>query len=178
MELTADQRSSVANHYGAQAFISIHVGASQSREKSGPVVYTHRYLSETGPFDADPDRAGQLPPRPLLGRGFELIDPESRMVPWTNGQMSHLNDSRRLAQRLQRDLNSLWGTHNQNWALPLAVLAPVAAPAMMVEIGYLTNTSDVQKLQSEDFREQLASTIASTVLVFLESRSAEGQVLN
>ena len=80
---------------------------------------------------------------------------------------------RELAELLQQELNLLWGVENRVAEIPLAVLAPVTAPAVLIEMGFLTNPEDYQKLSSTEFLEQVARTITSAVDAFLQRRNLE-----
>jgi N-acetylmuramoyl-L-alanine amidase len=57
--------------------------------------------------------------------------------------------------------------------IPLAGLAPVTAPAVLIEMGFLTNPEDYQRLSSMEFQEQVARTITSAVDTFLQGRNLE-----
>ncbi len=57
--------------------------------------------------------------------------------------------------------------------IPLAVLAPVTAPAVLIDMGFLTNPDDYLKLSSMEFQEQVARTITSAVDTFLQRRNLE-----
>ena len=57
----------------------------------------------------DPARPAAVPG----GRGY-------RMIHWTDGQKDYLDQSRRLAHRLQQELDRLWGTRGDPLAVPRA----------------------------------------------------------
>jgi N-acetylmuramoyl-L-alanine amidase len=83
-----------------------------------------------------------------------------------------------LARQAQRELNLLWGVQNSVREIPLAVLAPVAAPAILVEAGFLTNPEDQDMLISLEFQEQLAATISRAIVMFLEDAPATEPGMN
>ena len=135
-------RSSVANGNQSAVFLSLHLGGSFSPRIHGPVVFTHR--AET---------AGSARKR--------------KLTPWHQGQSSFAPQSRRLAALIQERLNRLFGTDNRPATAPLELLAPVEAPAVLVEAGYLTNTGDAESLVRPDFQEAIAASIADAVVEFL-----------
>ena len=142
INLSLDQRSSIANLNRSRAFISIHSGASAGTEASGPVVYVHGYSS------ASPKK-GEL-------------------RPWIEGQRDHLVQSRKLAGLLQSQLNAVFGVENGVREAPLAILAPIMGPAVLVEAGFLTNQSDLDRLQDPEFQGRLADAITAALMRFLQ----------
>ncbi len=157
VDLDPERRSAVANFYHAGAFITLHAGGAPTDAMRGPVVYVYEPPVEA---EADSDPAS----RKKSSRGTPGL------VPWELAQLPYLDDSRRLAEILQTDLNTLFETKNAVCAAPVAVLAPVQAPAVVVEVGYLTNERDVELLAKPEFREQVADSIARSLSKFLRSR--------
>ena len=172
VELAVDQRGSVGNYYSAQAYLSIHVGGSPSPETRGPVVYLHKYSQNDEPLvmESSQEAASFFSPWRSPSRRFEDSD---KLVRWEEGQKQYLDPSRELAALLQEQLNRLWGVENRVAEIPLAVLAPVTAPAVLIEMGFLTNPEDYAKLSSMEFQEQVARTITSAVNTFLRRRNLE-----
>lgn len=174
VQLAVEQRGSVGNYYSSQVYLSIHVGGSPSSETRGPVVYLHKYLQDEEPLvmETNQEAASFFPRRlpPLLRLPVEN---KEELVSWDEGQEQYLGISRELAELLQGELNLLWGIENRVAEIPLAVLAPVTAPAVLIEMGFLTNPEDHDKLSSRDFQEQIAHAITSAVLAFLVRNPAE-----
>jgi N-acetylmuramoyl-L-alanine amidase len=48
------------------------------------------------------------------------------------------------------------------------VIANVAAPAVLVEAGFLSNKEDIAKIESNDYREQMAAAISEGILRYRE----------
>ena len=158
VELSAAQRSSVANHYRSKANISIHAGGSPTPETSGPVVYVQRY-----------PEVQSVQVKAEVGLSSETVaDGGSRLVSWEEGQKKYLEESRQLAELIQGELNTLYGIHNEVVEVSLAVLAPVMAPAVLIESGFLTNLEESQKLIQPDFQDEIVSAIVTAVLRFLK----------
>ncbi len=170
VELAVEQRGSVGNYYSSQVYLSIHVGGSPSPRTRGPVVYLHKYSQNEEPLTTVPNRetASFFSPRPSPSPTFEDSD---RLVRWEEGQKRYLSSSRELAEVLQKELNLLWEVENRVAEIPLAVLAPVTAPAVLIEMGFLTNPEDYHRLSSMEFQDQVARTITSAVDTFLQRRN-------
>ncbi len=142
LNLSAELRSAFGNRNRSRAFVSIHFGGAPSESLGGPVVYVHRYMVE-------PHGGG-------------------RLVPWTEGQRRYLDQSRELASRLQAGLNRLFGKENQVAEVPLAVLEPVTAPAVLIEAGFLTNPEDLARIGDPEFQDRIAETVVNALMEFLQ----------
>lgn len=153
VDVALDQRAALGNYYDSRAFISLHVGASRSSKQSGPMVYVY------GPLEAD-SRQSSAEENPDAS-------PATRLTLWDEGQRAHVPDSMRLARILQAELNQVFGASNIVSEAPLTVLEPVQSPAIFVEFGYLTSSSDLERLSSAEGREEIASAVARAVERFL-----------
>ncbi len=138
-EVPINQRSAIGNYYQSKCYVSIHAGTNTSSEPRAPVVYIHRYQAGSG--DAPSDSNG--------------------LVAWEEGQRSHEAKSRELAQLVQSELNSLYGTEGKVVELPLAVLAPVTAPAIVVE-AQLSSSGP-----SPEAADRLVAAVTRGLLAFL-----------
>ncbi len=145
VDLALEQRSAVANYFRAGAYVGLHVAGSRSSELRGPEVYVH-----SAPESAT-SAAGAAPSGP---------------VPWDSAQGLHRAASERLALLVQEELNRLCGTENTVQQVPLAVLAPVSAPAVIVEAGFLNNGEDYAMLANPVFLDRLADALVQALLRF------------
>lgn len=140
--LSLEQRSALSNHHQSVAFVSLHFGSSPNLRLRGAVVYVHRPQAEPA--------AGQP------------------MVAWEDGQFEHLARSRELAAGIQTNLNQLFGVNNRVAEAPLAILAPLTAPAVLIEAGFLSSEQDLADLRRPGFQQQLAEAIALALTEFLQ----------
>ena len=174
VQLAVEQRGSVGNYYRSQVYLSIHVGGSPSPETRGPVVYLHKNLQDEEPLVMETNQeAASFFPRRLPASLSLPVENKDELISWDEGQNQYLGLSRELAELIQGELNLLWGIENRVAEIPLAVLAPVTAPAVLIEMGFLTNAEDHEKLSSREFQEQIAHAITSAVLAFLVRNPAE-----
>ncbi len=142
-----DQRAAVANGFQAEVFLSLHVGGAPSPALRGPVVYV---FAPPDDLFSDAERVSTVASSagPL------------RLVRWEEAQSEYLGRSALLAERLQAELNRLFEADNHVIRARLAVLAPIQAPAVLVELGFLTNGEDRGRLADPDFRRRLEETLA------------------
>ena len=99
---------------------------------------------------------------------------------WTNGTevyyYPHYNDSRLgysgrdMAQIFERNLTGDLGTQNLGVkSSRFVVIANTAIPAILCEIGFLTNYGDASNLSTENFRQRTAQSLFNSIInVFAE----------
>ncbi len=76
----------------------------------------------------------------------------------------HLNDSVRLSQQIQKHLGEVFPRENRGLReAPLPLLAGLNVPAVIIEIGFLTNKENRQKLVDEKGQQEIARAIAKGV---------------
>ncbi len=172
VDLLPEYRSSIGNYFGSRLFVSIHSGGSPAAEMHGPIVYVYRYPPPPEPPETEatsnvPDQAAASVEPVEESAAPVSTDANAGLTLWEDGQRPYLAQSRDLAERLQEALNQVYGTQNKVVEAPLTVLAPVTAPAIVVEIGFLTNPEDQEKLGSDEFQEKLSATVADTLLKYL-----------
>jgi N-acetylmuramoyl-L-alanine amidase len=92
---------------------------------------------------------------------------EERLVLWEEGQRPFLRRSRQVARAVQNELNRIFETENEVATARLGVLAPIRAPAIVVESGFLTNPEDLSRLESPDFQKEIAGGISRAIIPFL-----------
>ncbi len=160
--LALEQRTAIANAFGADLFISIHANASPSRRAGGVETY---YL----------ERATDRAARRLAARengGGEVDEMEHILADVV--LTAKVRESRRLAEDLQaalvgrlsqmkrglRDLGVKRG--------PFYVLAGAFMPAVLVETAFLTHPEEARLLGDSAFRRQAAEAIAAGIETFQE----------
>jgi N-acetylmuramoyl-L-alanine amidase len=160
-----DDRSALANQQKADLFISIHLNSTVAGGRAhGAETY---FLS----LQASDDRASSLaatenvtggtPPQP----GSEEFD--LQLLLWDLAQSRHLEASQRLATLIQQELNkTLDLTDRGVKQAPFRVLMGAAMPAVLVELGFLSNPDEEQKLRDPAYRGELAETLVRAVSRF------------
>jgi N-acetylmuramoyl-L-alanine amidase len=157
-DLPLDTRSSIANQLKAELFISLHLNSSYGQRAAGAETY---FLS----LDASDERA-QLAAEEAnqgLGRGDPLTD--LQLILWDMAQSRHLAASQQLASLIQEELNATLGIRNRGVKqAPFAVLMGAAMPAVLVEVGFLSNPQEVQRLQDPLYQNQLAEALTRALV--------------
>lgn len=157
-ELPFDTRTAVANNNKADLFISLHANASFRPGVSGASVLTAAFA------DAGLARPTFEPLRvPVFGGGLRDIE----LVLWDEAQIRFVDQSAVLARLLQeRFQGRIPLAARPGDRLPLRVLASANMPAVLIELGYLSNPDEEPRLASGEFQGALAQAIVDAVVAF------------
>src|SRR5664280_1867330 len=172
-----DDRAAQANAAKADVFISIHCNASRAATAHGTEVY---YLS----LDAS-DRAAALLAE--SENATPALTPETAeknaavrdldLILWDLAQNQHLSASARLAEIVQADFNRLLGITTRGVKqAPFRVLVGVNAPAVLVEVAFITNPDEEIRIGSDEFRRQTAETLAGSLDTYFRTADSVAPV--
>jgi N-acetylmuramoyl-L-alanine amidase len=117
-QVALDERAAAANAAGATLFVSLHLSPGSGQRA----------------FILDPDE-GQTLPAPGIRGGFQGFDAmsEHQQLLWGTQQAEHSQESGRLGRAIVRELADRDGAEPDQ--APLALLKPVGAAAVLVEVG-------------------------------------------
>jgi len=148
-------RPGVANRLGADLFVSVHINANKSASVSGAEVYYPRESVVSG--------SAQWPPGIAAADiGFPSLI--IKQVLWDLVLTRSRSQSRRLASTICRSLHSTLGIACRGpKAARFVVLRESWMPAVLVEVGYVSNHDEAQRLSLESYRQAAASAIADGI---------------
>jgi N-acetylmuramoyl-L-alanine amidase len=162
-------RTAFANHESAELFVIIHANAARKSDAHGAETYFLSYQAT----DAEAQAVAALENAQDTGGAGAQERPDLRMVLWDLAQAEHLRESSALAEMVQAELNSLMGLRDRGVKqAPFRVLMSATMPSILIEIGFLTNPDEEEKLRSPAYRESLALAIAQSVQRFREELGA------
>ena len=159
--VSLDERDAIANNSKADLFLSLHANSSPSPSVKGTEVYYLRL-----------DRAGEEARRntaatelilPVVGGMTRPID----IIPWDLAQASHVDASSRFASMLEEELEKRVpaGPRPLQQA-PMRVLSGANMPAALVEMVYLTNGEQEQRVKSDEFQSAVVEAMYGAVVRF------------
>jgi N-acetylmuramoyl-L-alanine amidase len=165
-----EQRSEIANAAGADLFVSIHANAARNHAASGIELY---YLGETSArgsqYDDDVARADEMNTRNLLmprSADDTAIPPSvgpSQLADWR--QQSH-----DLAQYIEDAMVTKLGVESRGIKPQrYLVLQSVCSPAVLVEVGFLSNFTDRSHLADPGYRTRVALALADGILSYRQA---------
>ncbi len=157
VELPPDTRAALANQQKADLFISLHLNSVLEADAHG----AETYFSSLEASDEQAARAAAVENR--SGDGDPRYD--LQLILWDLAQSHHLAESQRLASLIQEELNLALGLTNRGVKqAPFRVLLGAAMPAVLVELGFLSNPNEETKLQDPEYREQLVDSVVRAVM--------------
>lgn len=162
-----DERTAIANHNRADLFLSIHLNASPRANATGAETY---YLST----DATDDEARTLAALENRSRDSKA-KPDERvasgsldLVLWDLAQNQYIAESSALAESVQRQLNRLTGTRDRGVRqAPFRVLMGAMMPAILVEVGFISNSAEEQVFREPRHQDRVVEAISAAVQEFL-----------
>ncbi len=156
-------RTALANRLGARAFVSLHANASTVAAVRGAETY---YMSlDRSSTDAAAAAIAEAENR--AGAGGAQHSPLD-LILWDLAQAEVLNESARLAVSVQSRLDALLGAKDRGVKqAPFVVLTGATMPAVLVEVGFLSNPQENRLLSEADYQQRIADAIALGVADFL-----------
>jgi len=130
------ERTAMANHVNADMFISIHTGGSFLHQASGISLYYYEKATTSALM--------------LETESMEESKSSNLKELWSNIQDRHQKNSKVLAGRILNSLKKKMGENVEHTAdiqgAPLMVLEGADMPAILIEIGYITNPKEEKSL--------------------------------
>ncbi len=157
-------RAHIANEKKADLFISIHANASPTKTLSGFEIYT---LSEATDDTSLALERAENSALEYEHQHFDRMAHGSKAVVWGLTEQENRKESILLANRVANSVQaSVSITHRRNKAANFYVLKWTELPAILVELGYLTNREDERLLRSSIYRENMAKAIVAGILSY------------
>jgi N-acetylmuramoyl-L-alanine amidase len=162
-------RTAIANNNRADVFISIHANASFQKSASGASILYAAF--DTGAEQSARASSGSMR-LPTLNGGMRDVD----LVFWDLAQVRHVARSRELASLLEEQFHDRipLSAHAVDRAA-LDVLESANMPAVMVEMGYLTNEQQEAQVATSDFQGTFVQAIFDALLRFRDGPGANTQ---
>ncbi|MDE3155712.1 MAG: N-acetylmuramoyl-L-alanine amidase [Acidobacteriota bacterium] len=159
--LTADERASMANNNKADLFLSLHANASFRSNVQGAEVF---YLG----LDRDAAKATQeaqagAQQLPVFGGGSRTLE----IVPWQLAQARFIPESQAFAQMIEQQFQGKVPLDARGLTqAPLRVLVGANMPAVLVEMGYLTNPDQENQLGTAAYQNTIVQALYAAIVQF------------
>jgi N-acetylmuramoyl-L-alanine amidase len=166
-DLTLEDRTAVANNNKADLFISLHANASLRPEVAGTSIY-YAAFEDTAVAAASAGVA-RVPTFSGAMRDIEL-------VAWDLAQTHHLDRSMAFAAILEERLKERVALAVRPIdRAPLAVLESANMPAVLIEMGFLTNLDQEKQLAGSEMQNALVQAVTEAIIRFRDSLAGEAQ---
>jgi N-acetylmuramoyl-L-alanine amidase len=167
--IDADGRAAIANNNKADLFISLHANGSPVPAARGASIFS---LS-LDRFGEDARRHSQADREvlPVYGGGTREIS----LVEWELAQAAHVEESNAFAAFVEQKLRDSSGLPSiVLQKAPMRGLAGTNMPAVLFEMGYLSNPDEEKQLVSAEFQNSIAQAVTEAIIAFrdyLDQRS-------
>jgi N-acetylmuramoyl-L-alanine amidase len=162
-----DDRTTIANTSRADLFVSLHVNSALRKTTAGASVY-YASFDEDAPEPASPKEVERVP---AFGGGTRDIF----LAPWDLAQVRHLDRSMSFASTLEQQLRDRVALSSRSvGSAPLRVLEAANMPAVVFEMGFLSNRDQEKQLASVEFQTAATQALFDAVVKFRDSLSSEG----
>jgi N-acetylmuramoyl-L-alanine amidase len=160
-----DERAAVANNNKADLFISLHANASVRPSSAGAEVF-YLSLTEYGE-EAERIARGESESLPVFGGGTREIE----VILWEMAQARHIERSAEFAALVEAALRQRvpMSPHAIQQA-PFRVLVGANMPAVLIEMGFLTNAAEERALSADERQNAIVQALVDAVVRFREAR--------
>ena len=162
------ERTAFANRERADLFLSIHVNAAPDGAATG----TETYFLSNEATDGAARRAAEYENRLIAGAtGARGGSPDVlRSILWDLAQSDFQQESSRVAEALQNNLDRALRRPSRGVKqAPFYVLGGAAMPAVLVEIGFISNPQEEQRLRDDGYRDRIARALVAGVTAYKRS---------
>lgn len=165
--LALDERSGKANALESDLFISLHCNASASPSEHGFEIY---FLSEKA-TDPESQRVADAENAVLALEGKSVAEGEAALLLQAMAKIEFINDASELAGLMARRIARRVDLADRGVKqAAFYVLRGTEAPAVLVEMGFLTNSKDEARLGSRRYRRRLIEGVRDGILEFTARR--------
>lgn len=166
------ERTAIANKHNAAVFISMHCNAvPKGRSASGL-----EYYIMAPPSDKDAMQLAVAENRELASgedstAATERSDKRTQLLLKILGDMQQndkINESTQLCEVLHANTKSAGLPMRRVGQAPFFVLRGAAMPAVLVEMGFITDAAESKKLNTESYRDKICRSIATGVVKYIK----------
>ena len=158
-------RPSIANRLKADLFVSVHINANHNQRVSGVEVYYPRVSVVSS--------SAQWPPA-VSSSEVGLPSTNVKQVLWDLVLRKTRSQSRKLAFSICRSMRSgMQAPCRGTKPARFVVLREAWMPAVLVEVGYVTNQEEAQRLGSAGYRQTTAQSIADGIVSYIRDVGAQ-----
>ncbi len=169
-ETSLESRVELSNKNKADLFLSIHANSHSSEKVRGLEIYFQNQLppDKESLFLAHQEKLNKKdtvdwPIKKLSNT--KKLEPEVKSILQDLQRIEKVKQNSQLSETFHKHIK----TENQKTSIkqaPLYVVRNTHCPSLLLELGYLTNKKEVEKLGDKKYHEKLAKKITSAVLEF------------
>jgi N-acetylmuramoyl-L-alanine amidase len=160
--ISLEKRTEIASQGGADLFVSIHANSHPSKSVDGAEVY---YMGDYSARDKNEEQRKKnqriLFPHLSMVQDSPELDKIVADMLYAYKQV----ESKPLAAEVLKDLGKTVGVSERGFKHDrFFVLRNTLIPAILIEVGYLTNAKEEKLLETDEYRQKIADGIAQSLL--------------
>jgi N-acetylmuramoyl-L-alanine amidase len=162
-----DERAALANNNKADLFVSLHANASLRTSAAGAEVF-YLSLEEYGD-QAQRVARGETESLPVFGGGARDIE----VILWEMAQARYIEESAVFAQAVEGALREhVPMSPRAIQQAPFRVLVGANMPAVLVEMGFITNAEQERQLASDPFQTSIVQALVDSIIRYRDRQPA------
>ena len=174
------ERANIANRFNANIFVSIHCNANRNTAADGTETYVMGLSKVASNLEAAKKENSVITLEKDYKQKYEGFDPNSpeTMIGMTIMQEEYLDNSISLASKVEdafEDLGKKIRGEGVKQA-PFMVLHKAYMPRVLIEMGFISNTIEGNKLNSEEGQDEIAKAIADAVISYKKEYYGNGEM--
>ncbi|HEY4617456.1 MAG TPA: N-acetylmuramoyl-L-alanine amidase [Flavobacterium sp.] len=174
------ERANIANRADANIFVSIHCNANRNTAADGTETYVMGMNKVASNLEAAKKENSVITLEKDYKRKYEGFDPNSpeTMIGLTLMQEEYLDNSISLASKIENSFEAL-GKKIRGGGVkqaPFMVLHKAYMPRVLIEMGFISNYTEGNLLDSESGQIEIATAIASAIISYKNEYYGTGAV--
>ena len=159
------KRTAIANQVEATLFISLHANAfTDSRLNGYEIYYLSTALNDRARTVASIENS-VIRMEGLRQAGQTRLD----LILWELAQEEYLEESKQFAEIISEEMSSTLSNKNRGvHQAEFFVLNGAYMPAILLEIGYISNPIEEKLMKTNKFKKDIASSLCNAIRIFLE----------
>nr|WP_315164494.1 N-acetylmuramoyl-L-alanine amidase [uncultured Flavobacterium sp.] len=174
------ERANIANRADANIFVSIHCNANKNTAADGTETYVMGMNKIASNLEAAKKENSVITLEKDYKQKYEGFDPNSpeTMIGMTLMQEEYLDNSISLASKVEESFAGLGKKlrHGGVKQAPFMVLHKAYMPRVLVEMGFISNPVEGDKLNSEDGQNEIARAIADAIISYRNEYFGNGDI--
>lgn len=166
------ERTAIANKHNAAVFVSMHCNAvPKGRSASGLEYYIMAPPSDKDAMQLAIAENRELASGEDSAAATERSDKRTQLLLKILGDMQQndkINESTQLCESLHANAKSAGLPMRRVGQAPFFVLRGAAMPAVLVEMGFITDAAEAKKLNTESYRDKICRSIATGVVKYIK----------
>lgn len=173
------ERANIANRFNANIFVSIHCNANRNTAADGTETYVMGLSKISSNLEAAKKENSVITLEKDYKQKYEGFDPNSpeTMIGMTLMQEEYLDNSISLASKVEDAFADL-GKKIRGGGVkqaPFMVLHKAYMPRVLIEMGFISNPTEGNRLNSEEGQNEIAKAIAGAIIDYKKEYFGSGE---